>query len=202
MPESPQKPQKPGVDIGSGRKRIEIFDREEQQRSVPPSVLWAIAVVVVAILIGFFAVPAYKGYTVYSAMKESGVPETYMTDMVRFQQEKTAAELIAKTAAEKSAEAETKRAAAESNLVVCREEASEERDLSEQRIDEMSADLDLASKDLSSCMEQQGADKAVISDAARRLCCAQRVENPAINGYVVSGDKIACVQDGGTPVSC
>jgi hypothetical protein len=63
-------------------------------------------------------------------------------------------------------------------------------------------DLDSYRKQATEAQELADDQENIIADAARRICCAQRVENNAINAYDLDGNKIICVSSGGTPISC
>ena len=42
----------------------------------------------------------------------------------------------------------------------------------------------------------------VVANAARRICCKEKVDSPSINYYAVFNDKIMCSGEGGQPLNC
>lgn len=191
-----------GIPIRSGRKRIEVHDGEEPARRIPGSAWW-LAGALIALLLAFFVIlPGYRGYQVYRAMHEAGVPDTYATDMVGLQTAKEKAELGAQSAIATATEAERQRAAAQESLDQCMARSAQEKDAAGERIEALEDGLAAAKDDLAACTAGAQAKDAVIADAARRICCVQRVDNPSINGFVITDGRIACVMDGGTAISC
>lgn len=194
--------QKKDVPITHMRKRVEVFDPDEERTHIPHSVWWAIGVVVIVALLAFLAVPAFKGYAVYKDMKASGVPDEYAGKMAMLSADKLAAETTAADAVRRATDAEGKMAAAQGSLDACREDLDKKQAQSEALVASLDADLSRANSERDTCLEEKEEADTTVSDAARRICCARRVEDPTIDGYVVNDGKIACVAGGGTTVTC
>jgi len=192
--------------------RIDVHSREDPG---PDRFWWyvGVGVIVLILVVLFLIIPGVKGYKAYRAMQQSGVPETYVTNMAKLIEDKQIAEA-------KQAALETERNVAladaqqsletlsscQNNIDTCKSEAASQKKQCDALIDSFSKDADTLKSDLATCQQEvkTAADKttAVISDAARRLCCVQRVENPASNSYAVVESRIVCVQDGGKPITC
>jgi hypothetical protein len=179
---------------------IDIRPRGEPKRS-NAWVWWVGGIIILGILI-FFIIPAIKGYNVYTAMRAADVPEQYVTDMSGLNRDKTAAEQ--QSAADKAAlekkdiELTTNR----ETLGSCKKDLNACAQDSANREKEAQDLIESLSKDVADAKNGQEANGITIADAARRICCAQRIENPSINSYSVVNDKIVCVQDGGTALTC
>jgi hypothetical protein len=95
---------------------------------------------------------------------------------------------------------------AQSQLAVCSAEIIAVTDLANKTanqskfiIKSLGTDIANLKSDLERCEDAQD---AVIADAARRLCCMQRVDNPAIDSYSVSDDRIVCATGGQKAIRC
>jgi hypothetical protein len=179
-----------------------------------------IAVVVIAALLFVFLIkPAYTGYSVYSALKEKGTPDAYIKDVTSLSSDKAAAEAgkasaeaaaaqakrLADDAQKNAADAQRQYASCTASLDSCKTDAAAAKKQSDDLVKSLGNDLGTLRADLQSCMQnitQAQESEAVIADAARRLCCVQRVENSAINSYNIDGGRIVCATDGKKSISC
>jgi hypothetical protein len=158
--------------------------------------IWVSLLALAALLILFFVViPAFKGYGVYKAMKNAGIPEEYLTNMEAFAQAKS--------------EAEGKAESAQSQLSACNNEreelqssASSQQAEFDRTIDDCIADQEALKAERDEAQERNKEQEQAIADAGRRLCCIERVSDSSINGYAIENGKIVCVKDGGAPISC
>ncbi len=60
-------------------------------------------------------------------------------------------------------------------------------------------DLELKKKQLE---DLQLEFNVFVQNMARSVCCKQKIDNPQINSYSVSNNKLVCQEGGGTPVTC
>lgn len=176
-----------GIDIPMRREHSEQRDEEGSGAK------WWIIILLVALIAGsvIFAIPAYKGYKAYSAMTDSGVPETYVEDMKGLAAENARLALLVNET--QSALEQSKK-----DYGVC----VQEKNAKEELVVSLGVDLQARKTELDSCTTQVETDASAIANAARRICCIQRVENPAISGYTVLDSKISCVTEGGESISC
>ena len=65
-----------------------------------------------------------------------------------------------------------------------------------------SRDLAFTKETVDERKEEFAEQQATIADAARRICCAQRIENNAINSYDIVDNKIVCATNGDMAISC
>ncbi len=151
---------------------------------------------VVILLLWFLLIrPGWVGYQTYSAMQEAGVPEEYANNMIAFQQSTEAAQLEASTA---RSEAEQARAAS----AQCADSRDAEKEEYQRFRESFQADSGSKAAELSACEERAASLQPAIDDAARRICCVARVDNPGITGYDIVDNKITCVTEGGSAISC
>lgn len=157
--------------------------------------VWGGTALVLILLFVFFIRPAWVGYQTYQAMQESGVPAEYALTMSDFQ-------LRTESAEAKAAQAEAAMRAAQSEET----QATQDRDAAKAQYDAYIASFqsDSAAKAeaLATCEENLEAQEPALADAARRICCVQRVDNPAISGYEIQDQKIVCVTEGGEGINC
>lgn len=158
-------------------------------------VVWGGIALVVILLFVFLLRPAWVGYQTYKAMEDSGVPGEYALKMDEY---RTRAELAEAQAAQ--AVAAMQAAKAEETRAV------QDRDAAKTQYDEYLASFQQDSQSkaaaLDSCEEALNMQEPALADAARRICCVQRVDNPAINGYEIQDGRITCVTDGGDEIDC
>lgn len=83
-------------------------------------------------------------------------------------------------------------------LQSCLQKVGKQDNQTKALIDSLGNELSEANALLKAC---EGNDD-VIADAARRLCCMQRVENSAIDSFSIEGDRIVCKTDGETEIEC
>jgi hypothetical protein len=170
------------------------FNAESKPRS--NRMYWIAGGAVVALLLTFFVfVPAFRGYGIYSAMKKADVPQEYFTNMVALSDAKATAE-------QQAASATAERDAANQQLNTCQQEkATVETNIQTQKTnyeERLAAEQDRAD----AAEEEAESKTAALENAARRICCIARVENPSINAYAIIDDKVTCVSEGGTSISC
>jgi hypothetical protein len=191
---------------------IDVRPRHEQENS---TARWYVVggAVAVLILLLVFIIPAYRGYNVYSAMKESGVPDQYFTNMQGLLADKQSAEANAASYSSQLQSTQDQLSSTKDDLTTCKNELSDcKHDLadtkkkSEQLVNSFQSDNNKLKSDLAACTKAADdatkAHDALVADSARRICCIQRVENPDINAYSVVDNKIVCIKDGGTELKC
>jgi predicted nuclease with TOPRIM domain len=110
------------------------------------------------------------------------------------------------TAAKNDAQAKLAEVQARSQeLQTCLEKAESERNMSKKLVDSLGDDLGDAKTELNACEEKletvEGLE-AVVADAARRLCCVKRVDDPSIDSYAITDDRINCVAGGEKKIAC
>jgi hypothetical protein len=182
--------------------------------------LGAIAVFLVGLLVFFIVRPAYVGYATYQDLKRNGVADSYVHDMAQLQKDKelaegerdaalqraAAAEADLRGALEKGAAAEERRDACAASLQACTNKADQKLHLETAVVDSFQKDVRGLREELQACTdrirESDDRQKQVLMDAARRICCVLRVENPAIQGFTTDSGKITCVTSGGENVRC
>ena len=146
--------------------------------------LWGGIVIVAILALVLIGRPAVTGYRTYRVMQDSGVPEEYALRMTALQQA---------TAAMDSARAASQQCATD-------------RDAAKAQYDAYVASFqeDIAIKDqaISACEDDLETQEPALKDAARRICCVQRVDNPAITGYEIQDGRVVCVAEGGESISC
>jgi cell division protein FtsB len=159
-------------------------------------------VAVALLLFIFLGLPAMKGYNVYKAMKASGVPEEYATDMQGLSAR------LAELEAEASAAAQQRDSVAEQLTTVELERQRVQSNVTaeNQRLDRLlticTSDANNAKNSLRACQDERDGNDAIIEDAARRICCIARYNDPSITGYEIRSNSIVCVSKGGQPVNC
>ncbi len=155
-------------------------------------IIWSIVgLIALALLLIFIVIPAVRGYATYSAMKESGVPDEYLTNMQGLIDAKKAAE-------EKIEKSNQELSAAQSQVNSC----SAEKNACRETSDEFQRQVDVLSSELNDAKNLALEHEEVIADAGRRICCVARIENPSINAYAVLDGKITCTSEGGTAITC
>lgn len=180
---------------------------DEANIDLPARRLWLIIGSVVGLIVlAFLIVPVWKGFWMYQDAKDSGVPEEYLGNLQELQVAKETAERLAREADDRARIAEDKsdiyRATsleAMQNLSVGQEDLVKKEKMYKDLASSYSEELSQTEGDLEACLEMQD---GVIQDAARRICCIKRIDNPAISGYEIDDGKIVCVESGGEPVSC
>ncbi len=189
------------MDVQTGRGRPMRAGGEDDEGT---GIWWKLLLgaAVVLALIFLVIVPGYEGYKVYRAMQDSGVPEQYLSDMQGLSDAKAAAESHAQAlegdanaSMQRAQEADAAKAACEQSLAACQRDASASQAQCGSSVDSLTQARDDA-------LSQVEKDKATIDDAARRICCVRKVENPLVTGYEVLDGAISCVESGGQPISC
>lgn len=69
----------------------------------------------------------------------------------------------------------------------------------DQQEGELEDDLEVAQEELSDLRQEYD---AVIQNAARSLCCREKVDNPDIDSFSIENDRIVCEEDGENLLSC
>lgn len=160
-----------------------------------------LALIVIAFL--FVAVfPAYKGYQVYKELKNQGVEDTYVTDMAGLQQAKNTDEEQIANLQSQIATKEQELAAQQQQRAQTEAQASQEQQKLQTMIDTLKTDLEDAMKKqraLESSIEEQD---TAIADAARKICCVRRFDDPTIDSYEIQKGKIACGNSLNSVLSC
>ena len=185
-------------------KRMEsapVFDKSDVKKSGSTNYLkWGglacigvLALIVIIVLSG----RAITGYSTYSAMTASGVPEQYVTDMTALASAKSAAEADAINARAQASAAQQER---DTELA----KITQERDSHAATKAALQSDLEKSQTNANTLQEELTTKRTAFADAARRLCCVQRVLDPKINSYAITTQgTVACMTDGsGTKISC
>ena len=187
-PETPRK--REPIDIPS-RKPMEM-DRHRHDDDGPGLPWgWIILGLIVVGAIAFLAIPAIRGYTTYAALHDYGVPEQYVSDIQGL------ADAYARTGAELNITKEGL-ATCTTGYATCTQDLNGQKAL----VESLGVDLVTRGGELETCNQLSAEKDAAVADAARRICCIQRVENPAISGYALIDGKISCVTDGGDSIDC
>lgn len=183
-------------------------EKDDAGVDVPARTLWlAFGGIVLAVLIVLFLfVPAWKGYGIYREARAAGVPGEYVGELQELADAKRAAELAAAKAEERATEAESLAAmrgneseAARNELAAGREDLAKKEKMYKDLASSYSEELASAENELEACLDH---NDEVIKDAARRICCIKRIDNPSVSGYAIAEDRIVCVESGGEPISC
>ena len=90
-------------------------------------------------------------------------------------------------------------------LQECLADKTQQQNKTTQLIESLGDDLAVAHKDLEACEEraaQMDEYEAIVDDAARRICCAQRVERPEIDSFSIESERIICKDGGENELDC
>jgi|GEM_PF-4113791 len=100
----------------------------------------------------------------------------------------------------------TKLTAAEREAKACAADITKTKNQTTALVNSLGNDATTARNDLRACEEElssyESGETAVIADAARRICCVQRVDNPEIDGFSIVNDRIICEKGGDKKISC
>ncbi len=170
-----------------------------------------LGIVLIIFLFVSIIIPGYRGYKIYSALNGK-VSENYITNITLLTQDKAKAESLAIDAQNSVIDAQkiAKDAKLQMTLVQekydkCVVELESSKNQSKILTKSLAEDVSKLTTDVAACKSQLGeveSKDAIINDAARRLCCMQRVDNPSINSYSLTNDKISCQKDGTLKLNC
>jgi hypothetical protein len=158
-------------------------------------ILFGVGLVICLLAFFFLVLPGIKGYTLYKTMKENGVPEEYVTNTIALNDAKVAVEQQLSAAQTQLLTCETDRSTVLATAATEKQQATEQitalQTTNEQQAEQLTT------------LTQEAKDKdTTIENAARRICCIARVENPTINAYAIVDNKVTCVSEGGTGINC
>lgn len=90
-------------------------------------------------------------------------------------------------------------------LDACIINSTKDKNQSKSYMKTLGNDLANAQSDLKACqtlLEGSTTQSAIVVDAARRLCCIQRVDNPVIDSFAIENNKIVCKSGAENRLSC
>lgn len=180
----------PTIESNDSRTKFPILSGAKR-----PIIIVGVSLLVLVAFVLFIIMPAVRGYATYSAMKDAGVPEEYLTNMQGLLGAKEKAEEDAKTTRSQLTQAQTE-------LSACTAQRQSIEATCRQTTDELHEEIEVLRLERDVAQEAADEGDQALADAGRRICCVARIENPAINAYAILDGKITCVSEGGEPISC
>jgi cytoskeletal protein RodZ len=163
---------------------------------------YATYLILIIILFIFILLPAWKGYWALKEIEKQDVPEEYILNLGKLNDdyEECSEELVS---------SKNQAARATTDLLNCQNTSQTQQAAATTQIGtlttqvtQLTTDLTTTQATLATATAKASADASIIADAARRLCCARRIDDPSISGYTTSNNRIECVATGGMNISC
>ena len=152
--------------------------------------LACLGLIILALLV-FLGSRAVTGYSVYGAMQESGVPETYVTNMAGLQSELT----NTKDQLTQTAGALTQAQQARDEAVTQTAELATKNEDLTQKLSESEA--------TGAALERERDEaRTALEDSAKQLCCVQKIFKPEINSYGLDNGAVVCGEGLTIRISC
>jgi hypothetical protein len=214
------KPEQKVYEMEIGKKQ------EPSKKKINTKMVAVVAVVSVVLLISAFVVrPAVIGYSVYKQAENGNFSVTELGSNVedlKFQLESTKANLSLYTEVYDQVWDEVRTTS--SDLTKClsekesvnfkvetvrqqwKDDVEECEDAEDERVEELNRQIIAKDKEIADAKEdlldlQKDFDKFV-ANLAKSVCCKAKVDNPSINSYEISRDRLLCLEDGENSLSC
>ena len=163
---------------------------------------YALILLVVILAIWFLVIPAYRGIQANAIIEESGLPRKYLNNLSGLYEAQQLCDQELVTT--KNQVLSTKQQVAD-----CMNQTAEQQANFNTQVGTMSTQITTLSTQVSTLhselalanlKNQEHAD--ALNDAARRICCVKRVDDPSINSYNIISRRIECSAGGSLNLTC
>lgn len=166
--------------------------------------LWYIigGAVIAVLLLFTLIIPAIEGYSTYRALKASGVPDKYISNMQGLVNDNNNLRAQLTQAQSDLQTANSARTSAEANLSQTQDQVSKDTNALHGIIDMLQQNQTQSKEQQDTLQQELTTAQNTLVYSANRLCCIAKYTNDAIKAYVINDDKVSCVSEGGTAINC